>query len=159
MVLGEHHTCNHGQNAINQLTHTLKLTVMYNYDAQIAELTALPDEEFSTKAKEQWSFGKGLFKLLAPPGSIYSFCGCLTMIKAAIPVDGASKEYMWSDRAVDIYGKSLTDFMERVRNDSRVPKNKHTITKESLLVFKEYQVEYDNIIAKQLEEQSHDTSN
>lgn len=98
----------------------------YDYDKQIAELTANPGEIYMA-----WESGKGLFRILEPP-TLHNIIdsGCLTMIR------NSSRLHAYNlDKTIN------EEFSERIRQDERLPSEAMNVTPEHLPIFKQYQEE------------------
>jgi hypothetical protein len=109
----------------------------YDYDEQIAELTAAPEKIYMA-----WESGKGLFRILEPPelDNIID-SGCLTMIRKSPRLHAYN------------FDKTINEELsEKIRQDERLPSEAMNVTPEHLPIFKQYQEEYDEMLEKQEKE-------
>lgn len=102
---------------------------MYNYDAQIKELTANP-----RAISIHWSGGDGLFAFVGKS----KYAGCLTMIRQQ------PEQYK-----AFINGKVDQHLTDKIAADERIPKQPSGITIENLDVFKEWQLRIYHLNNKQ----------
>jgi hypothetical protein len=96
------------------------------FQDQIDRLTANPRQ-----IPGEWLSGIGLFECRNINGSF----GCLTQIK--------TQSSLFRKRAKGVAG--LTDIIERIFADERIPTSSYDITPESLPAFAEYQEEFNRI--------------